>query len=84
MPLRSNGEEIRKRRQLLGLSATEFAQRAGYSLNHVSQIELGHSNAGPRFLRIAAELFGCQVSDLLTEEDAETTEEPETTEAGAA
>lgn len=70
MPVRSDGDEIRRRRKLTGLSATEFAAQAGYSLNHVSQVELGHNNAGPQFLRKAAEIFGCDVSDLMTEDDS--------------
>lgn len=68
MPVRSHGPRIRRRRQLAGLSVTEFAKRVGYSLNHCSQVELGHNNAGPRFLRKAAEVFDCEVSDLMTEE----------------
>lgn len=75
MPVRSHGKEIRRRRKLTGLSATEFAARAGYSLNHVSQVELGNNNAGPRFLRKAAEIFGCTVQDLMTDD-----EEPDTAE----
>lgn len=67
MPVRSNGDEIRRRRKLMGLSLTEFAVRAGYSLNHCSQVELGNSNAGPRYLRTAAKIFGCGVGDLMTE-----------------
>ncbi|MET9089651.1 helix-turn-helix transcriptional regulator [Streptomyces sp. NPDC004237] len=67
MALRSNGPEIRRRRVLKGLSVTEFAQLAGYTLNHASQVELGNNNAGPAFLRKAADLLDCEVKDLLTE-----------------
>jgi transcriptional regulator with XRE-family HTH domain len=67
MALRSNGSEIRRRRALLGLKLTEFAQMTGYTLNHASQVELGHNNAGPKFLRKAAEVFECRVEDLLIE-----------------
>ena len=68
MPVRSDGPRIRRRRKLAGLSVTEFAKRAGYSLNHCSQVELGNNNAGPTFLRKAAEILDCEVSDLMTEE----------------
>jgi transcriptional regulator with XRE-family HTH domain len=56
---------------LIGLSITEFAKKTGYTLNHVSQVELGNNKAGPVFLRKAAEIFSCQVSDLMTEESQE-------------
>ncbi|MFJ2002146.1 helix-turn-helix domain-containing protein [Streptomyces chartreusis] len=70
MALRSNGPEIRRRRVLKGFSLTEFAHMTGYTLNHASQVELGHNNAGPGYLRKAANVFGCEVSDLLTEQHA--------------
>jgi transcriptional regulator with XRE-family HTH domain len=81
MPVRSDGAEIRRRRKLIGLSLTEFAQRMGYTLDHVSRVELDKKPAGPRFLRKAAEIFGCNVSDLMTEDtgdpdNADTTETP--------
>ncbi|MFE9886246.1 helix-turn-helix domain-containing protein [Streptomyces scopuliridis] len=64
MPLRSNGEELRRRRELRGLTATEFAKIAGYTLTHVSQVELGYSNAGPRYLRTAAKILDCAIEDI--------------------
>jgi transcriptional regulator with XRE-family HTH domain len=68
MPVRSDGAQFRRRRKLTGLSATELANQVGYSLNHISQVELGNSNAGPQLLRKAAEIFGCDVGDLMTED----------------
>lgn len=65
MPLKSNGPELRRRRQLLAMTATEFARKADYTLAHVSQVELGKSNAGPHYLRKAATIFGCDVEDLV-------------------
>jgi transcriptional regulator with XRE-family HTH domain len=79
MPVRSDGEEFRRRRKLTGLSATELAQRIGYSLNHISQVEIGNNKAGPQLLRKAAEIFDCDVSDLMTE-DATTPDPADTTE----
>ncbi|MFI2437444.1 helix-turn-helix domain-containing protein [Streptomyces sp. NPDC018693] len=70
MALRSNGYEIRRRRVLKGLSLTEFARLTGYTLNHASQVELGNNNAGPTFLRNAASVLECEVSDLLIERQA--------------
>lgn len=68
MPLRTDGEEIRRRRKLKGLTIAEFAQRAGYTLNHVSQVELGHTPGGDKLHRVAAEILGCEVADLLKDE----------------
>lgn len=64
MPLLTNGAQLRERRELKGMTLAEFARQAGYSVNHVSQVELGRSNGGLRFLRTAAEIFGCEIQDL--------------------
>lgn len=66
MPLLTNGAELRERRELRGLTLAEFARTAGYSVNHVSQVELGKSNGGLRFLRTAAEIFGCDIAQLVS------------------
>lgn len=64
MPLKTNGSALRRRRQLKGLTIAEFARQAEYSANHISQIELGHENAGPGFLCKAAELLDCRIEDI--------------------
>lgn len=64
MPLRTNGAELRRRREELGITLTDFAAQAGYSLNYASQVELGNCNAGPRFLKAAARLLGCEIKDI--------------------
>lgn len=64
MPLLSNGAEVRQRRELRGMTLAEFARASGFSVNHVSQVELGKSNAGPGFLKKAAEILGCQIADI--------------------
>ncbi|HEY5832425.1 helix-turn-helix domain-containing protein [Streptomyces sp.] len=71
MPLQTNGRELRRRRELQGLTLTEFARRAGYTLTHVSQVELGHSNAGPRYLRTAAGILCCEIADITVSPYAE-------------
>lgn len=68
MPRRSNGAELRRRREQQGMTLTEFARQAGYTLKYASQIELGHGNAGPRYLREAARLFNCDITDISTEQ----------------
>lgn len=64
MPLKSNGQQLRRRRELTGMTLTEFTRRTGYSKNHVSLVELGKHNAGPRYLRNAAELLGCEIAEI--------------------
>ncbi|MGW1324827.1 helix-turn-helix domain-containing protein [Streptomyces antibioticus] len=65
MPLLTNGVQLRERRELKGMTLAEFARQAGYSVNHVSQVELGRSNGGLRFLRTAAGIFECEIEDLI-------------------
>lgn len=64
MPMKTDGSALRRRRQLKGLTIVEFARRAEYSAHHISQIELGHENAGLGLLRKAAELLGCEIEDI--------------------
>ncbi|MCW5252247.1 helix-turn-helix domain-containing protein [Streptomyces sp. SHP 1-2] len=64
MPLRTNGAEIRRRRELAGMTGVEFAKTTGYDANYVSQIELGNLNGGPRFQRAAAKVLDCTIADI--------------------
>lgn len=64
MPLRTNGARLRELRLLKGLTARAFAEQAGFTHTYVSQVECGHSNAGPRFLAAAAQILGCEISDI--------------------
>ena len=48
----------------MGLTLTEFARQAGYTLNYASQIELGNCNGGPKFLTEAARILNCQIEDI--------------------
>lgn len=64
MPLRTDGAALRERRELMGLTIVEFAKLAEYSPHHVSQVELGHENGGPRFQRKAAQILKCQIEDI--------------------
>jgi transcriptional regulator with XRE-family HTH domain len=64
MPLKTNGGALRGRRLLKGLTIAEFAHQAEYSAHHISQIELGHENAGPSLLRKAAQLLDCAIADI--------------------
>lgn len=64
MPLRTDGVRLRQLRELRGMTQDEFAQMVGYSANYVCKLERGRSNAGPRFLRAAAQVFGCEIAEI--------------------
>ncbi|WTC56888.1 helix-turn-helix transcriptional regulator [Streptomyces cellulosae] len=64
MPLRTNGAEIRRRRELAGMTQVEFAQAIGYTPPWLSNIENGHVNGGPVFHRKAASVLGCDIADI--------------------
>lgn len=64
MPLKTKGHELRRRRQLQGMTLTEFAQKTGYTLSWASNVERGVVNAGPRYLRQAAEILDCEIADI--------------------
>lgn len=64
MPLKTDGAKLREVRERKAITLTEFARGVGYSLNHCSQVELGHNNASPRFLRSAATFLGCAIEDI--------------------
>ncbi|MCM1974592.1 helix-turn-helix domain-containing protein [Streptomyces sp. G1] len=67
MPLRTDGAEIRRRRELTGMTQVEFAQAIGYAAPYVSQIENGHVNGGPAFQRKAAQALSCDIADITTD-----------------
>lgn len=64
MPLKTNGAKLRELRERHLLTQAEFAERIGYHPEYVANVERGHENAGPRFLRAAIQVFGCTVDDI--------------------
>lgn len=64
MPLRSDGAELRRRRELMGLTIVEFAKRVGYGDHYVGEIERGRANGGAAFHREAAKVLGCEIADI--------------------
>lgn len=67
MPLRTNGAEIKRRRELRAWTQAEFGKRIGYAPNSISRIEIGAENGGPKFIRAAARAFGCTIADITTD-----------------
>ncbi|MFB9832509.1 helix-turn-helix domain-containing protein [Actinoallomurus acaciae] len=64
MPLKTNGAKIRELRERQALTLTEFAAQVGYAMNSVYMIEVGRSNGGPKFIRAAARVLGCEIEDI--------------------
>lgn len=48
------------------MTIVEFADRLGYAMNHVHLVEVGKANGGPKFIRKAAEVLGCEIEDIAT------------------
>lgn len=63
-PLRTDGAKIRALRERKALTLTEFAELAGYAMNSVHLIEVGKANGGPKFIRTAARILGCEIEDI--------------------
>ncbi|GAA4513214.1 hypothetical protein GCM10023191_079980 [Actinoallomurus oryzae] len=64
MPLKTDGAKIRELRERKALTLTEFAQQVGYAMNSVHLIEVGKANGGPKFIRAAARVLGCEIEDI--------------------
>ena len=64
MPLKTNGAKIRELRERQALTLTEFAEQVGYAMNSVYMIEVGRANGGPKFIRAAARVLGCEIEDI--------------------
>lgn len=70
MPIRftTDGDACHRRRVLAGLSAIAAGRAAGVSGQHIRAIERGMSQASPPLARRLADLYGCDVADLLREQ----------------
>ncbi len=58
------GDEVRRRREELGLTGTQLAARAGMAPSAVSQIETGKRSPNSVSVMKLAEALGCEVADL--------------------
>ena len=66
--LRRVASRVRARRDRLGLTARELAERAGLSPRFVSQLENGQANIAIGRLAAVAEVMGLEVADLVASE----------------
>ncbi|HOC52424.1 MAG TPA: S24 family peptidase [Caldisericia bacterium] len=64
-----SSNKIKKFRESLGLTQSEFARRLGYSPTFVYQLENGYSNAGLRVLKKISETFNVPITELISKED---------------
>ena len=64
MRLKTDGAKIRELRERKALTLTEFAGLLGYAVNSVHLIEVGKSNGGPKFIRAAARILDCRITDI--------------------
>jgi len=65
----TGGERIKKFREGLGLSQSEFARRLKYPPAYVYQIEKGIRNPGLSVLKRISETFNISISELIGEKD---------------
>jgi transcriptional regulator with XRE-family HTH domain len=62
---------LTRRRVEAGLNQSDLAQAIGVSKQLVSAVSLGKANFSPEKLARVAEVLGCEIADLLPEDDAE-------------
>jgi transcriptional regulator with XRE-family HTH domain len=65
----TSGERIKKLRERLGLSQSEFARRLNYSRAFIHQLEKGIRNPDLSVLQKISETFNVPLSELIGEKD---------------
>jgi len=65
----TSGERIKKFRERLGLSQSEFARRLKYKRTYIYQLEKGLRNAGLSVLKKISETFNISIAELIGEKD---------------
>ena len=60
---------IKKHRELFGLTQAQVAKKVGVGANAVSQWETGARSPCVRHIQLLAALFGCTVDELLKPDD---------------
>lgn len=76
MPIRPKRAEIRRRRNLTGLSLRDFAKFAGVGFVTVSNIETGKAGASQEMLEKLAKALKCSVEDISEELPFELPKDP--------
>lgn len=65
----TSNEKIKKLRESLKLTQTEFAKKLGVNNKYIYQIENGIRNPGLKFLKKVSDTFNVPITDLIGEED---------------
>lgn len=64
-----SGRRLKEIRQRAGISRTALAFHCGRSADTVAQWEIGRAKPRPEVLRTIADAVGCEIDDLLTDDD---------------
>ncbi|MEU9208475.1 helix-turn-helix transcriptional regulator [Streptomyces sp. NPDC048415] len=64
-------KRLRRRRVEAGLSQNALALQVGVTKQLVSAVSLGKANFSPQTLKKVAEVLGCEIADLVPEDDDE-------------
>lgn len=59
------GSEFKARREALGLTQKEVAEKLCVGQPMIAQVELGMKMPSVMLVKLAAELFGCTTDDLI-------------------
>lgn len=78
------GDAIRRRREEIGLSRREVAERAGLSYPYLSELETGRKRGSPDSIRSVAEALGLGQDELWARADRLAAAEPIDTDAQSA
>ncbi len=71
--LTQHPRRLRRRRIEAGLTLEQLGSLAGYTKQHMSALELGQASASPPCLLAVANALGCEIADLLPDEEADGT-----------
>jgi transcriptional regulator with XRE-family HTH domain len=66
--LTQHPQKLRRRRILAGLKQERLGELAGYSKQHISELELGNSSASAECLLALSKALGCEIVDLVADE----------------
>jgi len=67
-PRTHDPQRLQRRRIQAGLNHRELAAQVGISKSHMGRLERGLRNASPGLLKRFAELFDCDIADLMPPE----------------
>lgn len=66
--MQTNGGEIVRRRELLGMRQIDLSEKSGVKAPWLSRIERGQHGGSPLVVKRIADALGCEIADLLVKE----------------